>query len=96
MTLEVVFARRALSSLRRIDDYLRERSPTGARNVRQEIDRTLDLLADHPGIGVRLRPGGLRSHTTRRYRYRIIYRATDRALEVLDILHSRRRGPSRE
>ncbi|HET7409496.1 MAG TPA: type II toxin-antitoxin system RelE/ParE family toxin, partial [Paracoccaceae bacterium] len=78
MTLEVAYSRRALGSLQRIDEYLIERNPAGARKVRREIERTIGLLAGYPGIGALTRSEGVRFHVTRRYRYRIVYRATAR------------------
>lgn len=87
--LSVVYSDRAITRLEQIDRYLRSRSPSGARNVREEIRRTVELLAASPGIGAPLLIGGIRIHTTRRYRYRIVYRSDSSELRILNILHAR-------
>ena len=48
---QVVLTPRAFGDLTHIRDYLIERSPTGADNVRQAINTTLDPLSDQPGLG---------------------------------------------
>ena len=93
MTIEIVYTRRALRSLKDIDDYLEKRSPDGALNVRVEIERTVDLLCDQPGIGIPSGVLGVRIHPTRRYRYRIVYRVSGRTMQVLDVLHRSRLMP---
>jgi plasmid stabilization system protein ParE len=50
-SLRVVLTPRAFADLTHIRDYLIERSPTGADNVRQAINTTLDHLSDHPRLG---------------------------------------------
>ena len=68
---QVVLTPRAFGDLTHIRDDLIERSPTGADNVRQAINTTLDPLSDHPGLG-RDRPElGVRSVGVPRYSFTI-------------------------
>ncbi|MDF1736024.1 MAG: type II toxin-antitoxin system RelE/ParE family toxin [Minwuia sp.] len=91
MTHRIELELRALDSLAQIDSYLRERSPVGARNVRTDIRRTLDLLADFPLIGNRLSIDHLRVAVTPRYHYRIVYRVQADVVQVLQVYHYRQR-----
>lgn len=84
---ELFWSRRALASVRSIDDYISERNPDGARNVLAEIDRSCSLLAEFPMIGVTVPETFLRCHVTRRYRYRIIYRVEGERVEIRDVMH---------
>ncbi len=87
---DVDFSRRALLTIYRIDSYLSERNPQAARNVLAEIERTCNLLGEFPLIGVAVPSTRLRSHVTRHYRYRIIYRVSARGIEIRDVLHPSR------
>ena len=89
---DLAFSPRALASLRRTERYLRERNPTAADRVLAEIERACDLLRDQPWMGAPVAGTGLRRVVTRRYRYRVIYRAAGDVVEVRDIMHPRRDG----
>lgn len=89
---DVTFSRRAVQTIRRIDDFLSARNPDAARRVLAEIERTCELLGEFPMIGVAVPGTQLRSHITRRYRYRIVYRATAERVEIRDVLHPSRNG----
>ena len=87
MVYKVELSQFALADLRHIDGYLRERSPSGADNVKREIQRTLALLANFPMIGTKLRLADTRYVVTRRYRYRIVFRVTEETVLVLKVYH---------
>ena len=88
---EVTFARQALASLRGCDAFLRPRNAAVADALLAEIDATCNLIAAFPGMGRLDRPSGLQFHVTRKYRYRIICRAVNETVEILDVLHPSRR-----
>jgi plasmid stabilization system protein ParE len=46
----VRFTRRALSDLSGILDYLDERSPVGALNVKLAIRRAIEAIGQNPGV----------------------------------------------
>jgi plasmid stabilization system protein ParE len=47
----VSYTRRAQGDLTKILDYLDERSPRGALNLRLAIKRTIDTISRNPSIG---------------------------------------------
>ena len=51
MALRIRLTARATRDLEEIRAYLLERNPQGADNVRADIDRTIETLAEFPGIG---------------------------------------------
>ena len=88
---DVAFSRRALASLASSDDFLRSRNPAAADALVAEINRLCDLIAAFPEMG-RLEPrSGLRFHITRKYRFRVVYRVREGRVEVVDVLHPKRR-----
>ncbi len=91
--VRVRFAARAGRSLRSQDDWLRARNPDAADTLLSEIERALALLRDNPLMGPKV-PGRrfARYLITRRFRYRVIYRAERDEVVILDILHPRQRS----
>jgi toxin ParE1/3/4 len=88
---QVVLTPRAFADLTHIRDYLIARSQTGADNVRQAINTTLDHLADHPGLG-RDRPElGVRSVGVPRYSYTVYYRVAVDQIEIVHVRDDRRK-----
>ena len=90
--MRVVYTPRALADLIDIADFLKARSPVGARAVELRIQRSFALLAEFPGAGralqqrpqVRVMPLG-------RYPYLIFYTLSGEELTVLHVRHAARR-----
>src|SRR5262245_61278810 len=81
----------AKSDIREITSYIRERNPTAARTVRQELQSTMRRLADFPGMGhVRPEFGEDDVRVWALYSYLIIYRACQKLLEVLRVVQGAR------
>ena len=78
-----------MASLRRHDDWLRQRNPRAADALLTEIERLCGLIAEFPELGRRIDGTSLRYHVSRSYRYRVIYRISGEGVEILDILHPR-------
>jgi toxin ParE1/3/4 len=87
----VRYTRRALDDLSRILDYLDERSPRGARNVKLAIKRSLDAISENPGIGRPARHGGTRGMPVGRYPYLIYWAVEANEVHVIHIRHGARR-----
>lgn len=88
------FAARAGRSLRAHDDHLRARNPQAADRLLSEVERVAALLSENPFMGPRVASGRVsRCFVTRRYRYRIIDRAGEDEVVILDILHPRQNPP---
>ena len=85
------WSRRALASLVAQDDYLRPLNPAAADAVLTEIESLATLIAEFPEMGRKIEGTTLRYHVTRRYHYRVVYRVTGDRLEVVEVLHPRRR-----
>lgn len=90
--LEERVSQRALQSLVSQDDYLRPLNPSAADGLAQDIDRTLKLLSAFPELGRQIEGTRLRVHVTRRFRFRLVYRATPEAIELREVLHPRQRS----
>lgn len=70
--------------------YAAEAGRRQATDFRNEVQRALALLVDHPAMGT---PAGLdtRHMAVHRYPYFIVYRADSHALRILAIAHQSRR-----
>ena len=71
-------------------DYIAERSPNGAANVRRRLDELLDLLQTRPGIGPMTDRPGVRRLVVTPYPYLLDYRITGEELIVLRFRHGAR------
>ena len=89
---DLLWSRRAIASLAAQDDWLRLKNPAAADSILREIERSASLLAEFPDMGRRIEGTTLRCHVTRRYRFRIVYRIERRTVQVMDVMHPRRRG----
>src|SRR5688572_7790365 len=81
----------AKDDVREIVKYVRARSPQGAKRVRNELRTAMQRLAAFPNIGhlrEDLTDEPLRFWSV--YSYLIVYRAEQRPLEVIAIVHGAR------
>ena len=87
--MKLRFTRRAVVNLNVISAYLRERSPSGTRNVRAAIYEALENLLLFPLVGRRQEVEGVRKIVTSRYGYLIYYRVDEEQdeLVILSIRH---------
>jgi toxin ParE1/3/4 len=85
----------AKSDVRRIIEYLRARSPQGAKQVRQDLSAAFQRLAEFPHIG-HMRDDvpqpGVRFWAV--YSYLVVYRSERRPLEIIRVLHGAQDIPS--
>jgi len=87
MPNRVVFSKRALAKLLSIENYLMERTPSGASNVIREIHQSTSFLEQFPLMGTEIAGTSTRYHRTRKYKYRIVYRIRGQRVEILQIYH---------
>ncbi len=83
----------AKDSLKSIVAYIKEDSPTAARNVKRELLNTAKSLSDKPNrfskeYNLNLKKGNYRS--VRRWFYKILYKVTDQHVYILDVFHTRK------
>jgi len=88
--MRIRYTPEAFSDRERIFEYLRERSPNGARNVAASIREAVAQLKDHPHSGYRTDAADVRVIFVTRYPYKIFYRVRD-VVEILHIRHTSRR-----
>jgi toxin ParE1/3/4 len=90
--MRIRYTPRAFSDRERIIEYLRERSPIGARNVAASIRDAVAQLREHPLSGYRTNNPEVRVVFVVRYPYKIFYRLRE-IVEILHIRHTSRREP---
>jgi addiction module RelE/StbE family toxin len=88
--MRVRYTPEAFADRERIIEYLRERSPGGARNVAASIRDAVAQLRDHPLSGYRTEDPDVRVLFIVRYPYKIFYRVRE-TVEILHIRHTSRR-----
>lgn len=90
--LKVSWLPTASDDLAEILTYIAARSPNAALSLRHRIESAVLPLAEHPYL---YRPG--RVPGTRELvahpNYVVVYRVTDMAIEVINVLHSRQEYP---
>jgi toxin ParE1/3/4 len=72
--MRVRYTPRAFADREAIFDYLQQRSPRGARNVKHAIVRAILLLASHPRIAPLTDVPGVHEVTVPRRPYKVYYR----------------------
>jgi addiction module RelE/StbE family toxin len=88
--MRVRYTPAAFADRERIIEYLRERSPSGARNVAASIRDAVAQLREHPRSGYRTDNPEVRVLFIVRYPYKIFYRIRE-TVEILHIRHTSRR-----
>jgi toxin ParE1/3/4 len=89
--MRVRYTSEAFADREKIFQYLRERSPSGARNVLASIRDAVAQLADHPQSGYRTDDPDVRVLFVARYPYKIFYRVFGEVVEIAHIRHTSRR-----
>ncbi len=75
-------------------DYLAERNPEAAIRIDTEIERAVELLAEHPLAGRPGRVAGTRELVLSKAPYVIVYFfVVDNTINVLRVLHTARQWP---
>ena len=82
---------RARSDLLLILQYLDERSPSGARNVKRAIQKTIELIGEYPEGGRRTGEQQTRVLPAGRYPYLIYWSIEGGEAWIVHIRHARRR-----
>jgi toxin ParE1/3/4 len=90
--MRVRYTPEAFSDRESILEYLRERSPGGARKVAAIIREAVAQLGEQPHSGYRTDNPEVRVMFVVRYPYKIFYRVRDDVVEILHIRHTSRRA----
>lgn len=94
MRAKVRYARRAISDLIGIADYIRERNPRAAEAVAARIRASIAQLAMFPFIGRPTDDEDMRVLPIGRYPYIVFYEVIEGTVVVHHIRHGRRKPPS--
>ncbi|MEX2034853.1 MAG: type II toxin-antitoxin system RelE/ParE family toxin [Xanthobacteraceae bacterium] len=89
--MRVRYTPEAFADRERIFEYLRARSPSGARNVMASIRDAVKLLQDQPYSGYKTDDPDVRVKFIVRYPYKLFYRLRDDVVEIAHIRHTSRR-----
>jgi toxin ParE1/3/4 len=81
---------RARNDLQSILQYIDERNPQGARNVKRAIRKTINLIAEFPEVGRRAGEQGTRVLPAGRYPYLIYWSIEAGELWLVHIRDTRR------
>lgn len=84
------YTRPALADLAEILDYIADRSPQGAHNVRARIRGTVELILRHPYIGTPTDDPSIRRTATTPYPYLIFYEVTESEVIIHAVRHGAR------
>ena len=90
--MKVRYTPEAFADRERILEYLRERSPSGARNVAASIREAIEQLGRQPLTGYQTDNPDVRVMFVVRYPYKIFYRVREAVVEVVHIRHTSRRA----
>jgi toxin ParE1/3/4 len=91
--MRIRYAAPAKQDLIEIQDYIAKDDDAAAYRIAQHIREHVGRLAQHPHLG---RPGqvqGTRELSISGTPYFVVYRIKHRTIEVLTVVHSRRRWP---
>jgi toxin ParE1/3/4 len=89
--MKVRYRGRALADLEEIFEYIDKRSPSGARNVIDEIHAAINSIAEFPLSAQQTSYPRIHVKIVRRYRYKIFYVVEADQIEILHVRHGARR-----
>jgi toxin ParE1/3/4 len=89
--MKVRYRGRALADLEEIFQYIDKRSPSGARNVIDEIHAAINAIAEYPLSAQQTSYPRIHVKIVRRCRYRIFYLVEADHIEILHVRHGARR-----
>ncbi len=76
-------------------DYIAQDNPLAAMGQDEQIDRQVNMLADHPKMGRPGRVTGTRELVVSSTPFVVIYRLRAQHIEVLRLLHSAQQWPKK-
>lgn len=93
MALEIRFTEIALSDLQSTFEFISNENPEAARHTISQIFEGLDQLKKFPESGRPGRRKGTRELVITSLPYVIVYRLKQNFLEILTVLHTKRKWP---
>ncbi|MGB7102128.1 MAG: type II toxin-antitoxin system RelE/ParE family toxin [Xanthobacteraceae bacterium] len=88
--MKIRYTAPALADLSSILDFIVAHPPQGARYVQARIRSVINLLADHPHIGVRTDDHAIRRVTILPYPYLVLFEVTETEIIIHAVRHAAR------
>ena len=89
--MRVRYSARAFADREAIFEYIEQRSPQGARNVKHAIVHAIQALASHPNMAPLTDESSVRELNVPRRPYKVYYRVEGEEVWVVTIRDTRRR-----
>ena len=93
--MKVKWVRLALSDLDKAGEFIARDSPEAASRVLKRIWDAVQMLADHPHAGRAGRVPGTRELVISETPFIIPYRVADDSVQILRVLHAKKKWPNR-
>ncbi len=93
--LEIRWLKRALANLDAEAAFVALDNPAAAARLVDTIARTVELLAQHPGLGRPGRVEGTRELVVANTPYLVPYRVRNNVVEILRVFHGARKWPQK-
>ena len=93
--LEIRWLKRALANLDAEAAFIARDDPAAAARVVDTIAQTVELLAQHPGLGRSGRVEGTRELIVPNTPYLVPYRVRNHVVEILRVFHGARKWPKK-
>lgn len=90
--LPVLWRTKARLSLAQINDYIADRNPIAAQRIKDAIEQAVSNLPQHPYLYRSGLFAGTREIVVHP-NYVVVYRVTNSAIEIINVLHSRQQYP---
>jgi addiction module RelE/StbE family toxin len=91
--MRIGWTRLALTDLIHSRDYIAAESPTSAGHVVDRIEKSSQVLGQHPEMGRQGRVGGTRELIISGTPFILAYRIKENKIEILSVIHSSRKWP---
>ena len=93
--MKIKWLRLALNDLDEAADYIAQDNPEAASRVLKRISNAVRILAEHPHLGRAGRVPGTRELMISGTPFIVPYRVIENTVQVLRVLHAKRKWPSR-
>jgi len=93
--MKIRFTPTAYADIDSVYDYIAADSPTAAQKTLDQIENMIDHLADHPQLGKQGRIKNTRGLIVPNTAYIVAYELDQEHIDILAIIHSKRRWPSK-
>jgi addiction module RelE/StbE family toxin len=93
--MKAVWSRRALRHLVALREYIAQDSDRSASDLAEQILNSVEIMQSHPAMGRPGRVAGTRELVVPDTPYLVVYQIRGERLELLAVLHGRRKWPDK-